>query len=70
MWLDEEDADWKYSILANMDGNFKADHIEMDNKNDVYLSDGTCYMVGSKNYQKYLDETPGNFEVGSLHIFM
>lgn len=37
-----------------MDGNFKADHLQMKLPNDVQLSDGLQYFVGQSKYQQHL----------------
>lgn len=68
-WWEEENAILKYCRCYCLDGNFKADHIEMSNKNDVYLSDGLGFFVGRKQYQKHLDSTPARVEVSAPYIY-
>lgn len=50
-----------------MDGNFKAEHLTDRNANDqVWLMDGNGFMVGRKEYKRYLAGTPTPLEVGYI----
>lgn len=49
---------WKYTRIFNMDGNFKAEHMRMRRpENDIAISDGTGFMVGTERYKTYLAAT-------------
>ncbi len=62
-WDKEENAQWKYSRVICMDGNFKADHIKMDTPDDVFLSDGLAYCVGKDKYKEHLRKSKNSSEV-------
>ena len=50
-----------------MDGNFQAEHMRMRNpENDVPLSDGTGFMVGTKLYQLHLKSVVERQQVSSI----
>lgn len=52
---------WKYMRTLVADGNFKQDHLAMNNdSNDVALSDGLGFMVTRKRFEQYLDAIPKN----------
>ena len=40
-----------------MDGNFKADHLQMVNPDDVFLSDGLRYFVGKDDFEEHLTKS-------------
>ena len=45
--------------MAAVDGNFKLDNIATHKpENDVALSDGEAFQVGTERYQSYLNSTP------------
>lgn len=64
-WQEEKDAKWKYGRVITMDGNFKADHLNMDSTKDVFLSDGLAYFVGREKYHSHLESSSSNSEVSS-----
>jgi hypothetical protein len=46
---------WVYMRGFVMDGNFSAEHMAMRKPDDdVFLSDGTAFMVGTKDYKAHL----------------
>ena len=47
-----------------MDGNFKAEHMKPKNPNEeLWLMDGSGYMVTSGMYKQYLANSPNPIEV-------
>ncbi|TCD60065.1 hypothetical protein EIP91_010791, partial [Steccherinum ochraceum] len=50
---------WKYRPQASQDGNFKAEQVryKADHSDDIRLSDGLGFMVGSEKYKAHLLET-------------
>ena len=48
---------WKYMRTILGDGNFKQDHLKMKHPvDDIPLSDGHGFMVGSKDFDRYTSE--------------
>ncbi len=62
-WENEQDAEWKYAKVINMDGNFKADHIRMNTPDDVNLQNGLGFFVEKELYKKHLGTTIDTAEV-------
>ena len=54
-WNTDPDAKWKYGRVINIDGNFKADHLAMHTPDDLSLSDGLGFFVGSTLYKKHIE---------------
>lgn len=68
-WKEEPNAEWKYRRVIIMDGNFKADHIKMGCSQDVYLSDGLGYMVGTQLYEEHLETSSNVIEASPSHTY-
>jgi hypothetical protein len=50
-----------------MDGNFSAQHMAMKRADDdVSLSDGSAFMVGSSDYKAHLSTAPNDKQVSFL----
>lgn len=52
---DDSRPGWLYARSLVMDGNFKAEHLHPARPEDeVWLTDGKCFMVGRARYQAHL----------------
>ena len=63
---------WLYTLFIMVDGNFKQDHLKMKHPvDDVPLSDGHGFMVGSEDFDSYASQLgPEKPEVRKLTILM
>ena len=61
-WKTDELA-WRFMRITILDGNFKADHLAMNTKNDIFLADGLMFWVGDTMYKEHLKKATETKEV-------
>ena len=52
-----DDKPWRFRRVIMLDGNFKADHLNMMTARDVSLSQGLMFFVTDQGYKEHLSKT-------------